>query len=83
MSDAVFEHHVVGVAETCGADVVHVHARSITQRIVDRLHGNGKIVHVNDAAGAVELRRALESGADRVSTDHVGLATEVIRAADL
>jgi len=33
MSDAVFEHHVVGVAETCGADVVHVHARSITQCI--------------------------------------------------
>ena len=50
---------------------------------VDRLHGHGKIVHANDAADAAELRRALESGADRVSTDHVGLATEVIRAADL
>ena len=82
MSDAVFEHHVIGVAETSGADVVHVHARSITQHIVERLHGHGKIAHANDAADAAELHRALESGADRVSTHHVRMATEIIRTAE-
>ena len=81
MSDAVFEHYVVVTAETSGADVVHAHARSIAQRIVDRLHGQGKIVHANDAADAADVHRALESGADRVFTNHVGLAAEIAKAA--
>ena len=62
MSDEVFEHHVVGVAETSGADVVHVRANSITPRIADRLHALGMVVHANDASGVDDLRRAAEAG---------------------
>lgn len=74
MSDEVYEHHVVGVAETSGADVIHVPARCITPRIVDRLHGLGKVVHGNDAVDVGEVRRVLWTGADRVSTNDVAIA---------
>ena len=79
MSDAAFEHHVVGVAETSGADVVHVHARFITPRIVDRLHRLGKTVHANDAADATDVHRAFAAGADRLSTDDVTVAIGIVR----
>ena len=80
MNDGAFEHHVVGVAETSGADVVHVHARSITPRLVERLHRLGKIVHANDAADATDLHRAIASGADRLSTNDIALAADMVRA---
>ncbi|MEZ5248231.1 MAG: glycerophosphodiester phosphodiesterase family protein [Ilumatobacteraceae bacterium] len=80
MSDEVFEHHIVGVADTSGADVVHVHAACITARIVDRLHELSKIVHANDALDAHDLRRALASGADRLSTNDVALAIDIVRS---
>jgi glycerophosphoryl diester phosphodiesterase len=80
MSDEAFEHHVVGVAETSGADVVHVHARCITPRIVERLHRLGKTVHANDAVDATDLHRALAAGADRLSTNDVALAIGVVRS---
>lgn len=80
MSDEAFEHHVVGVSETSGADVVHVRAACITARIVERLHRLGKIVHANDALDALDLRRAMASGADRLSTNDVALATDIARA---
>lgn len=80
MSDEVFEHHVAGVAETSGAGVVHVRAACITPRIVDRLHELGTIVHANDAVDAHDLRRAMASGADRLSTNDVALAKDIVRA---
>jgi len=79
MSNEVFEQHVVGVAETSGADVVHVHARCITPRIVERLHRLGSVVHANDAVDATDLRRALVSGADRLSTNDIALAVDIVR----
>lgn len=80
MGDDAFEHHVVGVAETSGADVIHVPARWITPRVVERLHRLGKIVHANDAADVTDLHRAMASGADRLSTNDVDLAANVVRA---
>ncbi len=80
MSVEAFEHHVVGVAETSGADVVHVHAPCITPGIVERLHRLGKIVHANDAVDATDLHRAIASGADRLSTNDVALAADIVRA---
>lgn len=80
MSDEAFEHQVVGVADTSGADVVHVHARCITPRIGERLHRLGKTVHANDAVDATDLHRALAAGADRLSTNDVALAIGVVRS---
>jgi glycerophosphoryl diester phosphodiesterase len=74
MSDEVYEHHVVGVAETSGADVIHVPARCITRSIVDRLHDLGKAAHANDAADTDEIWRARAAGADRLSTNDVAMA---------
>jgi glycerophosphoryl diester phosphodiesterase len=79
MTDDVFEHHVIGIASTSGADVAHVHAGSITPRIVDRLHDLGMITHANDAADTADIHRALNAGADRVSVD-VTLAVGIDRA---
>jgi glycerophosphoryl diester phosphodiesterase len=80
MSVEAFEHHVVGVAETSGADVVHVHAPCITPGVVERLHRLGKIVHANDAVDVTDLHRAIASGADRLSTNDVALAADIVRA---
>lgn len=79
MTDEVFERHVVGVAETSGADVVHVHARCITPRITERLHQLGKVVHGNDAANEADVHRVLAAGADRLSTSDVALAASLMR----
>lgn len=73
MDDEVYERHVVGVAETSGADVVHVPARCITRMIVDRLRFLGKVVHGN-AADEHEVRRVLTARADRLSTNDVAMA---------
>jgi len=75
----VFEHHVVGTAGTSGAGVVHVHARHITPAIAARLHELGVQVHANDAADAVEIRRAIDAGVDRLSADDVALAVTTVR----
>jgi glycerophosphoryl diester phosphodiesterase len=77
MPEVVFERTVVGVAEFVPADVVHVHARDITVSIVDQLHGLGCTVHANDAATADEVRRVIEIGADRLSTDDLETALAV------
>lgn len=79
MSDEVFERHVVGVAETSGADVVHVHACCITPQITERLHRIGKVVHGNDAADEADVQRVLMAGADRLSTSDVALAANLVR----
>ncbi len=79
MPDSVFEHHVVGTAATSGADVAHVYAGDLTASISERLHGLGLAVHANDASSVEDMRRAAESGADRLSTNAVALALRVIR----
>ena len=76
MSDDAFEHRIVGVAVTAGADVVHVHAGSVTPRIADRLHALGLGVHANDATSVDFMRRAVQSGADRMSVNDVSLAVQ-------
>jgi len=62
-----------------GADVVHVTARCITPRIVERLHRLGKVVHGNDAIDMDDVQRVLSAGADRLSTNEV--ATAVVTCA--
>jgi glycerophosphoryl diester phosphodiesterase len=37
--------------------------------IAEKLHELGRIVHANDAASVEDVRRAIRSGADRISTD--------------
>ncbi|WP_165356801.1 glycerophosphodiester phosphodiesterase [Nocardioides zhouii] len=79
MPDPVFEHHVVGTAATSGFDVAHVYAGDLTPSISQRLHGLGLEVHANDAASAEDVRRAMRSGADRLSANDVDLALQVMR----
>ena len=67
-SESAFEHQIVVSAETSGADIVHVYSGAITARIVERLHELGFEVHANDADSPELLRRAIDSGADRLST---------------
>jgi hypothetical protein len=74
-----YERHVVGVAETSGASVIHVPAPCITGRIAERLHGLDKVVHGNDAVDAVNVRRVLLAGADRLSTNDVAGAVAAVR----
>lgn len=73
----MFEHHILGTAETSGADVVHVYAGAITPRIVERLHQLGLEAHANDADSPELVRRAIDSGADRLTTSQVRAAVEV------
>ena len=76
-SERVFEHHILGTAETSGADVVHVYAGAITARIVERLHQLGFEAHANDADSPALVQRAIDSGADRLSTSQVRVAVQV------
>ena len=77
MSERTFEHHILGTAETSGVDVVHVYSGAITARIVERLHQLGIEGHANDADAPELVRRAIDSGADRLTTSDVRSAQEV------
>jgi glycerophosphoryl diester phosphodiesterase len=77
MPDAVFERGIIGAAEFTPADVVHVYAAEITPSIVEQLHRDGRRVHANDAASGDEVRRAIECGADRLSTDDPATAVAI------
>lgn len=79
MNDDAFEHHVIGMAETSGADVVHVYAGNVTPRIVGRLRALGLDVHANDAVSAEEIYRAVDSRVDRLSANDVSTAVEIAR----
>lgn len=74
MNDAVFERYVLGTAETAGFDVAHVYAGAITERIASGLHDLGYVVHANDAIGRDQIVRALDAGAQSISTNNVALA---------
>ncbi len=50
----------------------------ITERIASGLKELAYVVHANDAVGREDLRRALDAGAQSVSTNDVGLAISVI-----
>lgn len=78
MNDAVFERYVLGTAETAGFDVAHVHAGAITRPIASGLQELGYVVHANDAVGPVEILRALDAGAQSISTNDVALATSLL-----
>ena len=74
MNDAVFEHYVVGTAETAGFDVAHVYAGAITPSIADGLRELGYVVHANDAQGSDDVENALAAGIDSISMNDVAVA---------
>jgi glycerophosphoryl diester phosphodiesterase len=78
MNDAVFAHYVLGTAETAGFDVAHVHASAITGAIATGLRELGYVVHANDAAGREDILRALDAGAQSISTNDVALAVSLL-----
>jgi glycerophosphoryl diester phosphodiesterase len=77
MTPAAFEQFVLGTAETAEVQVVHVWAPAITESIAMRLHEIGLQVHANDADDTDPVRRAVSSGADRLSTVDVELAVAI------
>lgn len=77
MTDAVFEHVIVGMAATSGADVAHVYASCVTPSIVDSLHGLGLQVHANDATSPEQMKSAVKAGVDRLSANDVASAVAV------
>ena len=78
MDDDAFEHVIVGLAATSGFDVAHVHARSITPSIVDRLHQLGMVAHANDAISGRDVQRAIESGVDRLTIKDPTIARQAL-----
>ena len=80
MPDEVFERTIIGSAAFTTADVVHVYAGDITPDIVAGLHAQGRKVHANDATSTDQLRHALESAADRTSTNNPAAAVAFLRA---
>lgn len=78
MNDAVFERYVLGTAETAGFDVAHVYAGAITGPIALGLRELGYVVHANDAVGRDEILRALDAGAQSLSTNDVALAVSLL-----
>ena len=78
MNDAVFERYVLGTAETAGFDVAHVYAGALTERIAVGLRDLGYLVHANDAVGRDEIVRALDVGAQSVSSNDVALAMSLV-----
>jgi glycerophosphoryl diester phosphodiesterase len=79
MTNAVFEHQIVGTASTAEAEVAHVFAENLTASIAERLHELGLVVHANDASSRAEMERAVLMGADRLSANDVTLALSVVR----
>lgn len=80
MPDKVFERTIVGGAVFTTADVVHVYAGDITPSIAAELHTLGRKVHANDVASTDHLRQALDSGADRTSTNDPAAAIAFLRS---
>lgn len=78
MNDAVFERYVLGTAETAGFDVAHVYAGAVTERIASGLNDLGYVVHANDAVGRDEILRAIDAGAQSISTNNVALAISIL-----
>jgi len=78
MTDAVFDRYVLGTAETAGFDVAHVYAGAITKPIATGLQELGYVVHANDAVGRDEINRALDVGAQSVSSNDVALAVSLL-----
>lgn len=78
MNDAIFERYVLGTAETAGFDVAHVYASALTEQIASGLRDLGYVVHANDAVGRDEIVRALDAGAQTISTNDVALAMSVL-----
>ena len=78
MNDAIFERYVLGTAETAGFDVAHVYAGAITRPIASGLRDLGYVVHANDAVGRDQILRALDAGAQSISTNDVHLAMSLL-----
>jgi glycerophosphoryl diester phosphodiesterase len=78
MTDEVYERSVVAPTPFGSFDIVHTYAGTITESLVDRIHAGSALATGNDAAGADEIRRALEAGADRISSNDVELARMLI-----
>jgi glycerophosphoryl diester phosphodiesterase len=81
MNPKEFEHHVLGTAETANVNVVHVYSGAITSGIVDRIHQLGLQAHANDADSRDLLVRAIDSGADRLTTRDVRSAYQTRKLA--
>ena len=77
MPDGFFEEYLSGVAACGPFDVVHVHAGDITPDAVAAIHARGMVAHANDAATAADVQQALAAGADRISSDDVGLLVDL------
>ena len=73
MPDGFFEEYLSSAAACGPFDVVHVYAGDITADAVAAIHARGMVAHANDAATAADVRRALTAGADRISSNDVGL----------
>ncbi len=80
MTDAMFEHTIVGTASISGFDVAHVLAKDVTLSIAEGLWAAGLVVHVNDVgrdvqadliATGAEALAALRAGADHMSGNDV------------
>jgi glycerophosphoryl diester phosphodiesterase len=78
MPASVFERVVLAATEFDTFDVVHVYAADADPSLVAQIHARGLVAHTNDAASRDEMERALDAGVDRLSTDHVQLAREVV-----
>lgn len=78
LTNEAFAHHIVGVARTAPFDVAHVHAANVTASIVGRLHELGLTVHANDARDGTDVQRAIDAGADRLSTDDIETAVATV-----
>ena len=77
MPDGFFEEYLASVAACGPFDVVHVYAGDITPEAVAAIHACGMVAHANDAATAAEMQRALTAGADRISSNDVGLLVDL------
>lgn len=93
MTDAMFEHTIVGTASTSGFDVAHVLAKDMKPSIGRGLRAAGLVVHANDVGRGVqadlvatqaEALRALRAGADHLSGNDVSamLAAANLHLAD-
>jgi glycerophosphoryl diester phosphodiesterase len=72
-----FEEYVASIAACGPFDVVHVYAGDISEATVAAIHARGMTAHANDAMSQSEVRQALAAGADRISSNDVGLLVEL------
>ena len=88
MTDAMFEHTIVGTAATSGFDVAHVYAKDLTPAIGAGLRAAGLAAHGNDVgrevpgdllATAAEARDALNAGASSLSGNDVAAMLAAIQ----